>query len=251
VRQALDRSILDVAELLEYENLTEVTHVIDTSKLLAQAGKAGKPSKVVKGNQIIIVSGGYPGVSDEKAEIERIKNNTWVPATRDFVQTASDTQKSFSAASDVAQFMGALQAEPGSISRIVFVGHGNADGLALSGDSHGFATKTLTAQELDAWQNTIDSSIKPKLVEGATIDLIACNVAMGKQFMEKLAKSFGKCVRAYVEEVAWCVDHDEKVITLRGRIAPQSAIANKKLTCGDKAWQVGVSKMIPPHKVCP
>jgi hypothetical protein len=42
VRQFPERSILDFSDLLEYENLTKEAHVIDASKLLAQAAKPSK-----------------------------------------------------------------------------------------------------------------------------------------------------------------------------------------------------------------
>lgn len=199
------------------------------------------------GKQIVIIANGYPGYSSEKKEIEDSQKGLWLPSTSDFKTTATDTQKSIQGASVADEFFGALQSVGGKIKRVIFIGHGNTSGLGLSGKPMSWFEKGLDQSDLTRWQNSIDTDIKPKFVEGATLDIYACNVAAGGTFIKALAQSLGICVRGFPGPVYWCLGNKDGAVTSRGRIA--SSIVKTDHTC--KGWHKGANKLAPPDKICP
>lgn len=211
-----------------------------------------KKRKQSAGKLVLITANGYTGYDSVQDEINALQGKFWFPHTKDFNQTAADTRnKIHFGASNADEFFGALQNVRGKISRIVFIGHGFPGGLGLSGEPLNFFGKTLESTDIDHWQADINESIKPKLMENAKIDLVACNLAIDKAFMSDLANALGICVRAFSEAVVWCTtfDKDKKKITGRGRIGPKSAVKGK--SCSDKAWSKGVNNFVPPEEVCP
>jgi hypothetical protein len=229
----------------------ELVHVIQQNRsesssaptIQRQKEKKAKPA----GQQVIIIANGYAGYSSDTAEIERSESGTWLPNTPDFARTASDTQKGFQGASTADEFFGALQSATGKIRRAVFIGHGNPGGLGLSGTPTSVFGNDLTESDLTRWQSSIDSDIKPKFSEGATLDIYACNVAAGATFIKALATSLGICVRAFSGAINWCLGHTGQAITSRGRIGGSGRNPN----CADKSWHTGVNTFVPPDKACP
>jgi len=224
----------------------EVVNRYITAYGKAQASGGKKKSS---GKFVLIVANGYPGYHSPDDEIKRIKAHLWFPHTKDFLATAQDTHnKELWRASTADEFFGALQSVKGKISRIAFLGHGNQSaGLGLSGDivNYNFFGNTLDSNDLDRWQQGINTTIKQKLNDDAKIDLFACNEAVNKDFVKHMAKAFGVEVRAFDEKVMWCITFGEGKITSRGRIGAESAVKGIK-SCLDKAWHKGVNDFVPP-----
>jgi hypothetical protein len=218
-------------------------------------GGVGAGGSTGGGKTIVLIAGGYTNLyGSEAAEVDRLKKKLfWQPGTEDFRQTASDTGIPFAEVTNESEFFGTLEdqakkAELGSISRIVFIGHGRDDYLGLSG---GFAStdKQVDAASLARWKVNIDENIKSKLASTATIDLFSCDAAKEGNIMESLAAAFGVCVRGYNDSVAWCIhyDPDSGKIT-RGRWAGVSADRDN---CDAPGWNKGVASAAPPWVVCP
>ena len=204
--------------------------------------------KKAAGKQLIIIANGYPGYRSDKKEVEASQKGLWFPNTPDFSATASDTQKRFSGARTADEFFGALQSEKNRIKRVAFIGHGNPSGLGLSGKPMSFFEKGLTKSDITRWQQSINKDIKPKLSKDTTLDLFACNTAIGGGFMKALAQSLGVCVRGFTGQVFWCLGFNKvHTITSRGRIADSRV----KTDCSGKGWFKGVNKLTPPSKICP
>lgn len=216
--------------------------------------KKKKKKKWSAGKLILIVANGYGGFKSVQDEIKALQGGFWLPHNEDFRKTAAHTRnKTLLGASNADEFFSGLRGVKGKISRIVYIGHGFRGGLGLSGDQLDFFGETLESTDIDRWQADINTSIKPKLMKDARIDLVACNLALDKAFMQKLADALGICVRAFSEPVLWCTAYDKSKneITSRGLIGPKSAVQGK--SCSDKAWSRGVNKFAPPKKdeVCP
>jgi uncharacterized protein DUF4347 len=216
---------------------------------------AGKdsPKKKPTGQFLVIIATGYPGYKTPVEEIEAAENKRWFPHTDDFKATADGTLgKVYMGASRADEFFGAFQGVRGKIARVAFIGHGHSSGLGLGGDivNLDFFGETLTSSDLSRWQQSIDQTIKLKLEKDATIDLYACNVALGQQFMKDVAKAFDVCVRGFAEPIKWCLGYDIDKITSRGRLAPGSAVKDAR-DCSNGMWHKGVHTLVPPVKVCP
>jgi hypothetical protein len=207
-----------------------------------------------KGSQIVISAGGYDGYSNDADELETLNSLTrpWYPNTKDFHQTSNDTPGSHrNAATKADEFFGALQALEGKIRRIVFIGHGSSSGyLGLSGHTLGPPTEVLDESDLNRWQVSIDTLIKPKLDENAKIDLYACQAGLSEDFMKAMAKSFGICVRGFERLVAWCISWNDEEITSRGRLAEEGSEGDSK-NCLSAGWHKGVNGFLPPKESCP
>jgi hypothetical protein len=218
-----------------------------------QAGQAALGGGQPRGStQIVITAGGFPGYPDAASEIEQLEAGHWMPSTVDFNQTGADSRGQFFTARRAEEFFGPLMNASGSIGRIAFIGHGYTRGIGLSGDSSGQFSEVVDTTKLAEWQQTIDSQVKPKLGEAAVLDIYACRVGIGEGFQKALAQSLGLCVRAFTEEVAWCIDYNRepKKITSRGRISPRSAVV-AGAPCGKPPWRSGVDGLVPPVRVCP
>lgn len=230
---------------------SEQAHGGSESLLQRSDGEGASPRVPGGGVTVIIIAAGFDqtGGDEQLAELlhgsERIR---WSPVTKDFERTARDTQSSniYGARTD-DQFFGALQASPGPIGRIIFIGHGASGALGLS-PSGG----TLNAASVSRWQASIDQQIKPKLAAGATIDLFSCEAGGDEGVMQALAAAFGVCVRGYATALNWCVysPPDSNVITSRGRwIAGSTDQADPD--CDAPEWHEGVAATVPPVQVCP
>jgi hypothetical protein len=243
-------------------------------------GKKKQPSKKhrKKGKLVVIVAGGFEGDKGNDAEeVRRHEAESWSPNTKDFMRTARDTlgvDKPIRSASNAKQFFGALADVEGNISRIVYIGHGGSGGLVLSGDTFGFPDETLEKGDFGGFQNLIDAKIRPKLLDGAVLDLVACSVAVDLDFMKDMATSLGVVVRGFDDEIAWCLkpegvkkgegspDYSQAEIRSRGRIARLGDVkeweANnpkkEKPDCtNSKVWHKGVGNLekLRPRKVEP
>lgn len=228
--------------------------VLDDSVLdpFNQGGNSKRGKKKASGKTLLITASGYGGFASTAKEIEAIESGIWLPHNADFNQTAAHTRgKTHFGASDKKQFIGAIEGASGKLSRIVFIGHGFSSGLGLSGDQLDLFGETFDETSIDEFQDNINQNIKPKLLKDAVFDIIACNVGVSSGFLSKMANAFGICIRAYDEEVLWCVSFNKanNQITGRGRIGPKSQVSGKK--CSDQSWFRGVKKVVPPVKKCP
>jgi hypothetical protein len=227
-----------------------------------EGGAGGTGGTGGGGKTIVIYAGGYPqpggGTDADEANYLNAKR-FWLPATKDFKQTADDTQGHVCLpAKEAGSFIGPLQKTPGPFSRIVFIGHGTDRFLSLSGDLGG-TSESLEGSTLAPWQDTIDAAIKPKLTAATTMDLFSCEAGGAGDIMEVLAAAFGVCVRAYADGLKWCVgfnynetDPTKSVITSRGRWAEPGG-GGDKTDCSSPGWIKGVASKAPPvkSKTCP
>lgn len=207
------------------------------------------PPRAPAGTTVTLAAGGFPGVAGgDAAEIDRIQNIAWVPSTRDFRASAALT----SAARryepvNSAEFFGALANAPKPIRRIVFFGHGFRDSVHLGERDH----QAIDSDALTRYQATIDRDIKPRLASGATLDVVACNVAMSPAFSQQLADSLGVIVRAFPSGVCWCVSWrgPSGPISSRGLIAVPT---ENQTRCRDAQGRCtgtihrGADKLSPP-----
>lgn len=202
--------------------------------------------------QIVIIAGGFHGAPDAATEIERVDAGRWMPSTVDFEETGAQSRGQRFAASRAEEFFGPLAKASGRIGRIAVIAHGYNKGIGLSGDSTGQFSEVIDTAKLAEWQQTIDGQVKPKLGSEATLDIYACEVGIGEGFQKALAQSLGICVRAFSEEVAWCIEfnREPKKITSRGRICPRSAVV-ANTPCSSSPWHKGVDGLVPPVRVCP
>ena len=155
-----------------------------------------------------------------------------------------------------------FQLDPGKISKIVFIGHGGADQIGLSGDTNGAFHVTFSDIEFTSErQEVFEQYVKPKLSKNAEIHLITCNLAVTKSFMQSMADFFGIPVRAYSESIRWCVSftHSNKIYS-RGLLAPQSEVDKVLMSgtqqkidppCNKPPWKKGLKGMVPPQVVYP
>jgi hypothetical protein len=251
--------------------------VIEDDSILTPLGvpkpaKKRKPQKG-RGKLITIVASGFPGYNNnDPKEVERADAKFWFPNTIDFNRTASDTTGALRfGASNAAEFFGALQAAKGLISRVIFMGHGNENGLGLSGDTLSFQDERLIKDDFGRFQQLINDEIKPKLATDAVIDILACNTAAGEGFIQAMASSLNVKVRGFAEPVMWCLDwkgvvksdgtldYSQANVTSRGRIVAGSKLrqwekANPGMRprCSNrKLWHKGANKFIPPVPVSP
>lgn len=222
---------------------------VQTGQAALGSGGRGQPRG---STQIVITAGGFPGYPDAATEIEQLDAGHWMPASVDFNETGAQSRGRFSTATRAEHFFGALTSAGGSIGRIAFIGHGYPKGLGLSGDNTGQFSEVIDTSKLTEWQQTIDTQVKPKLGSDAVLDIYACRVGIGEGFQKALAQSLGICVRAFSEQVAWCIDFDRdpKRITSRGRICPRSAVV-AGTPCSSSPWHKGVDGLVPPVRVCP
>lgn len=228
--------------------------VLQYGQQAVQAGQTalgGGQAQPRGSTQIVIIAGGFPAPDDATA-IERLEAGRWMPSTVDFDKTGADSRGRRFAASRAEEFFGPLAKAGGSIGRIAFIGHGYAKGIGLSGDNTGQFSEVVDASTLTEWQQTIDSQVKPKLGSQAVLDIYACHVAIGEGFQKALAQSLGICVRAFSEEVAWCIDfnRESKKIISRGKISPRSAVV-AGTPCSHAPWHSSVDGLVPPVRVCP
>jgi len=213
-----------------------------------------KKRKKATGKLVLITANGYGGFDSKSKEINALEGGSWLPHTEDFNNTASHTRgKIHFGASNADEFFGALQSVKGNISRIVFIGHGSPGHLGLSGDPLNFFGETLDSNDIERWRGDINTSIKPKLLKNAKLDLVACNLAVSGDFMAKLSKALGVCVRAFNEPVLWCTTYnkEQQTIISRGRIGAKSIVVGKSCGRSKKGWFKGVNKFIPPIEQCP
>jgi hypothetical protein len=168
---------------------------------------------------VVLVAGGFPGYATEEDEIRAITRLKWHPQTPDFELTAA-AEGSYKLVSTPDEVIDALTT--GSpISRIVIISHGSPLQLGLGGDADFMISgyrQTLNADFLK------DESVKERikritLKAGATLDIIACNVALGKDFMEALANAFNCPVRAFKMPIIWehPISNDGKKIERTGK----------------------------------
>lgn len=229
----------------------EQAHCGSESLLQRSEGEGGVAKSAGGGITVIIIAAGFDQTGSDEQLAEQLHGSGrihWSPVTKDFERTARDTQSSniYGARTD-DEFFGALQASPGPIGRIVFIGHGASGALGLS-PSGG----TLNADSVSRWQASIDQQIKPKLAAGAVIDLFSCEAGGDVGIMQTLAAAFGVCVRGYETALNWCVysPPDSNVITSRGRwIAGSTDQADPD--CDAPEWHKGVAVAVPPVNVCP
>jgi len=225
----------------------EVIHYLVAA---SEEQKAGESKVLSSARLVVIVANGFPGYrGDVKKEIHEAKIRVWLPGTPDFIATAGYTTKGeYYGASNAEEFFGALANHKGKINRVIFIGHGQSEALGLSGDTSGFFSNALGVLGIPKWQNYINAKIKPKLTRNATIDLVACNVAVGEVFMREMAKAFGICVRGFTQPVLWCLkwNEDETAITSRGLVALES----KDGRCAGTIYR-DVKALAPPKVVCP
>jgi hypothetical protein len=187
--------------------------------------RKGKPKTAKKrptGRQAVIVANGFGGYASEQAEMEALDRGNWSPHSEDFHATATADvgDQAFAAGTD-DEFIGAIEATSGTIGRVVFIGHGNARRLGLAGQREGSTTRftsSIDSDTLDKWAETIRQRIVPRLHENATIDVVACDVGLGKPFMQKIADTFQRCVRASNGPIFWRDprNDDRTKITTRG-----------------------------------
>lgn len=241
----------------------ELTHVVQQTAskrrnpeaigalLQRSGGGSVENSRPSGGRTIILFAGGFnPFASDaeEAAYLHGSDSKYWIPGTKDFKRTATDTQASdIHKIETVNHFFGPLREEKGSIGRIVYIGHGasGALGFSSSGD-------ILNNDKLSLWEATIDQAIRPKLSKSATIDLYSCEAGREEGIMNTLAAAFGVCVKGFPEDLKWCIHSpkDSDLITSRGRWL-EGGIGAADPACESPEWNKGVSSVLPPIKVCP
>ena len=154
----------------------------------------------------MIVAGGFPGYGSEKAESAAMGANSWEPGTRDFIAAGEGVQ----AGKHCSRFFRLSEAQPGTIRRVVFIGHGNPSVLGLSG-----GLNEMGAMHFSETIDTKSSLRKPRSNPAdrceagpdVTIHLVCCNTAghMGasQSFLKKMANSFGRCIRGFKGSVFW------------------------------------------------
>lgn len=210
---------------------------------------------------LVIFAGGYNTYgADISREINDIKIGRWYPHTKDFEKTADFiNSKNKVIVKDKDGFIGAFLTFKGKISKVVFIGHGSSTSLGLSGDSSSFFSEEFNAGAISAYQQVIDDKIKPLFTEDASFEILSCNAGAGKAFVTAIAKGFGITVKAFNQELAWCVTYDEAKIrvTHTGKIAPLSEVKAEKAKLGrdpdetNAIWHAGTSSLVFPVIITP
>jgi len=241
----------------------ELTHVVQqaasgkpnpkASEFLLQRSEGDPVEKgsAREGETLILYAGGFNQFENDSKEAEFLHSpdrKYWNPGTKDFRQTATDTQTAdIYPINNVNEFFTRLEMGNGSIGRIVYIGHGASGALGFSPSG-----ENLNAESLSQWEVNIDRNIRPKLTESAIIDLYSCEAGRDEGIMNALAAAFGVCVRGFAMDIEWCIHspQDSSVITSRGRWIDGSVDATDS-SCDSPGWNKGVASALPPVKVCP
>ncbi|HLG13644.1 MAG TPA: hypothetical protein VJH03_03840 [Blastocatellia bacterium] len=210
-----------------YRSADEVADVVLADPLQAGAGKPKKKPKKGpssrRGQTVVVIAAGFPGYESEQQEITELGGSGWVPHSADFAATAQHDVQTPYRATNVDEFLGAAAAVPGQISRFVFIGHGSPSKLGFSGARDGSVVRFsqfFSADDLadERWLAVIKQHIVPKFVEAATVDLVACNLGIGQEFLQAMANAFERPIRAFTGPVSWTVamNKGQTGITERG-----------------------------------
>jgi hypothetical protein len=241
---------LDDEAILGYGDVATKDRVTDYEALAA--GKKAPPKKA-RGSELVLVAAGFPGYANAGDEIQRLKDHSWFPNTPDFLATAEASTKSKPlGAGNASQFFGALRAAKGPIARLTLIGHGSPTGLGLSGDTWAHSDQILAPSDLVAWKTEIEAQRK-KFSPGATIDIVACTLAVAGDLARHLAAAFGVGVRAFSEGIAWCVKftQDGQILS-RGKVACISDVTLEvERDCDHKVWKSKVNELKFPPPIRP
>ncbi|WP_237213730.1 hypothetical protein [Falsiroseomonas oryziterrae] len=225
-----------------------VTGEVDAAVLDgAYAGVTGaplqaKPAKATpKGDLVVIAVHDRPSGSTMAGEMKLIADGAWSPATEDFLVVAGTGprgSKSVPSCTNVGGFLGAIQAEPeGSLSRVVIVSHSTSGLLGFGGSidaagsvsitgSGGYASPLDGGVDLNAVNGLKDNAaslvedVRKRWAEGGgEILFFSCGTGAGVNLalMQELAKLLGAKARGFSQPIGYCVQHDGKQVTARGR----------------------------------
>lgn len=234
---------------------------VEAGNEAVEYGKDTPKKKINKQKAVtmLIIANGYNSYGSNVArEIKDLEDRSWLPQTVDFQKTATDIAgNSFHGASEVKEFIGALQSVP-LISRLIFVGHGSRRGLGLKGGATSLFEEEFDEAAISQWQSTIDSDIKNRFTEDAVFDIIACNLGIDGGFAAKLATAFNIRIRAFDKPLYWCASYDKtnNTVTGRGKITTKEAFLKKygdnpQVSCSDDIWLKGISKLKFPKEIKP
>jgi len=166
-------------------------------------GKQKKKAKCVKakGKTIVIIASGWEYAS-KSDEIFAIEKSSWHPTSEDFRAMALADGGSTLEAGNANQFFQHVASQPdGSIKRLVFIGHGNINGIGFSGDiDYMNFSQGLYSSNLNEFQVTIDRDVTPKLHRNANVILVAC-YAGTRKFTPALANALKRCVIGFDEAI--------------------------------------------------
>ncbi len=220
--------------------------------LLAKASKKKQVDKKKKpapasGKTIILWASGFPGYNSDAEEIDAINNSTktnkWEPHSLDFAATAMSSTGEAHNVAKCEDVIAQLQNVNGKIGRIVLIGHGDQNGtIGLSGTRTGMGismTEEFDETCLDTYKNEI---MQLNLDKNATIDIVACNVAVDRKFMQKIANTFNHGVRGFSGLVYWQhpINDEGTQIINRGFVSRSNNDFHK-----------GINKLIFPKPIDP
>ncbi len=201
---------------------------------------------------MVAFASGYPNPHSSLAsELQALNRGVWEPSNPDFAAIAASSSATAQQGIDGLPSLldWVKQQNPGSIQKLILVGHSNKTAFSFSGkisvsknkpvvtfDSPQFAIQksTLAAAQPTITKNQLWNRFTP----GAEIILVGCNIAAGMnssdpcsmELLEALSNAFKVCVRGFKRRICVFLSHKG----IRGRTGYD---VKGKLSCNDLTKQ--------------